>query len=158
MKVLAASIEQKASIANMLPGYLRELGASEEYPYFEAYWTEESRYPYIFLGDSKEEIGFALIRELRAQTLEICEFFISVPYRRASSGQKAVSQLLDLHAGKSWQFNVLKDNKTAYSFWTRVVEKCGGESLQIGQDNDSGNYVFTFSHNSKHGSSDQPLV
>ena len=103
----------------MLQGYLAEIGAAPEYPYFDLYWSEGGRYPY-WIKTSGQIVGFALIRRLAADIMEIAEFFVSVPWRRRGIGRAAARALFAAHPG-SWLVRTLPMNSNSQAFWTKAV-------------------------------------
>lgn len=87
--------------------------------YFEHYWTEENRYPYLIVY-SEKICGFALIREISDNCFSIAEFFILRNYRLKGVGKDVAFKLFDLHQGE-WHVSQDKDNYSAQKFWRRVI-------------------------------------
>src|SRR5262245_58010684 len=126
----------------MLESCLRELGVPEHYPYFEDYWSEPTRYPFVISAASRVA-GFALIRRLNSTgELEMAEFYVAPEFRRAGIGRIAARALFAKFPGE-WRIAVLRSNKGGALFWPRVVP--GTSRPQI----EDGRMVFSFSTNAK---------
>lgn len=124
-------------IANLLQFYMFELnqvstfkhfelndnGQYKPYPYFENYWLEENRFPYLIQQD-KAPIGFSLVHDITINPnlqWKLAEFFILPEYRQQHFGLQAAIQTIRLHSG-SWEVSVLSDNKVAKQFWLAVFQ------------------------------------
>jgi len=65
-------------------------GCYEKMAYFDNYWNEENRHPYLILQDD-EPIGFALVHDITVNpnaTWKLAEFFIMGPFRHQGIGKK----------------------------------------------------------------------
>lgn len=95
----AAVPEDKETLGNLLEKYLYEFSEWEDqdvdgnglygYPYLDAYWTDEKRYPFLILVDGKLA-GFALVNCYPIVDTEadytIAEFFCDAKIPEARSG------------------------------------------------------------------------
>src|SRR5579884_1395429 len=94
-------ITMKPQLQALMNEHLLELAALEgvelpaddagnvHYRYFDAYWIEPERYPFVVqVGD--ELAGFCLLRDLEPYW-GIAEFYIRPTYRRSGVGTAAVS-------------------------------------------------------------------
>jgi len=129
MSVEIASTDEQPFIYMMLQSYLRELAEFEdiprnesgeyEYPYLNYYWTENTRWPYLFYFDGKIA-GFALVR-LENETYIIAEFTIFMEYRGYGFGLVFAEELIQKHPGK-WNIEYDINNATANDFWNKLVK------------------------------------
>ncbi|VEG89597.1 GNAT family N-acetyltransferase [Legionella spiritensis] len=131
--------DQKEILGNLIQFYYYDLssasklidiafhdGRYQDMPYFENYWTEEQRYPYLIYKNDVA-VGFALVHTLtvnEALDWKLAEFFVIKPFSDRGIGQNVFHQLLSLHPG-SWEVSILKDNEPAISFWKKVLGKNG---------------------------------
>ena len=106
-------------LRGLISDYLYEVdGRREPYKYFDAYWTEPERLP--FLIDANGELaGFCLIRVLD-DCWHIAEFSVLPEKRRNRIGRSAVEDLAAraCNAGaKELEAKVHPDNHAALAFW-----------------------------------------
>jgi len=100
------------------------------YTYFDYYWTEETRHPFLIKVDG-QLAGFILINEYcyvaqEPGTRSISEFFVMRKYRRQGIGTAAATQVLDRFPGK-WEVIQHDGNEPSKRFWERVIgEYTGG--------------------------------
>ena len=120
-------------IACLLNDYLAELkshrevdiGASDaaSYPYFEAYWREAERSPFI-IHHSGEIVGFVFVRRRPADDppmIELAELYIKPAYRRRGLGRAVLGELSRRYPG-DWELQVLAKNTGALGFWASSIE------------------------------------
>ena len=88
--------------------------------YFELYWIEAERYPYIIYED-KTPIGFALVRDLLNNNYSMAEFFIIRPARGAGRGTTAAHLLFNMHPGL-WHVAQQQENFSAQAFWKVAID------------------------------------
>lgn len=87
--------------------------------YFDLYWVEPTRYPFkAMIGDVL--VGFALVREIEAETRSIAEFFVLRRHRGVGVGRALAFALFDLFPG-AWHVAQDENNVPAQGFWRRVV-------------------------------------
>lgn len=129
VQVQRASLEQKPILGKLLQIYLEELSAinvreNKDYKYFDLYWEETERTPFIINTDNKIA-GFVLVNthtnipENRGAKA-IAEFFILKKYRRKGFGKGAAFQIFDMFSCK-WEVAVPKNHRDSQKFWRRVI-------------------------------------
>lgn len=112
-----------------------EIGSDGEYSYkyFERYWTEDSRHPYLIYVDGNIA-GFVLINlnhfDGSKAVHYIPEFFILRKYRRLGIGSYAATYMLDLYKG-NWEVSQDTRNKDSLDFWDKVIGKYTKENYTI---------------------------
>jgi len=88
-----------------------------DYPYFDNYWTEPERHPFVFeVGGAAA--GFAFVRA--GTPHDMAEFFVLRKYRRRHVGGQAVCSLLRQFPG-DWQIRQMRSNEAATTFWRSVI-------------------------------------
>jgi predicted acetyltransferase len=113
-------------------------GHYKQMAYFENYWHEKNRFPYL-IYKNHIPIGFALVHNISVNPKadwKLAEFFIMAPYKRQGIGAAAIEQLFEKHQGM-WEISVLKDNMPAIKFWGEILsgsQKSTHDAFQ--------NYVF----------------
>jgi predicted acetyltransferase len=117
-------------VRNLFPLYIHDLSAFVEWdvdadglfrapPSFAAYWDNADRHPFL-LRAAGQIAGFALIRQMDAETHDMGEFFVLRRYRRAGVGRLAACTLFDRFKGQ-WEVRELPDNLPAQAFWRRII-------------------------------------
>ncbi|MDM5315145.1 GNAT family N-acetyltransferase [Fictibacillus sp. b24] len=135
IKIEKASVEQKVVLRNLLELYKYDFSEYDPedvnehgeygYKYFDHYWTEPERFPFLITVDDKYA-GFALVRKKTQDhmTIEFCfsmaEFFIMKKYRKNGVGKHAATYLFDRFPGK-WEVAQIKENIPARKFWVKVI-------------------------------------
>ena len=130
LEVRKAGLSDKEELRALLKTYLAEMFALQSlsterinelgpYPYFDLYWEEESRFPYLISSESIA-VGFALVR--CAEENEIAEFYVDPSKRKSGIGRYAVTDLCKRHAG-NWSVGVMKENQPATEFWRTVISE-----------------------------------
>lgn len=94
------------------------------YKYFERYWTESSRHPYLISADGNIA-GFVLINgvthfDVSEEVHNIAEFFILRRYRRMGIGLYAATYIFDLYKG-NWEVSQDTRNKDSLDFWDKAI-------------------------------------
>jgi predicted acetyltransferase len=136
LRALRADIQDKRVLQELMQHYLHDLspytgeraGADGKYAldaYFDAYWTEDQRHPYLLMAKRNQMVGFALVRELADNQHSVAEFYIAQKYRRAGMGQEFSRILFGLHPGK-WVVAEMESNLPAIAFWRKVIDKLTG--------------------------------
>jgi predicted acetyltransferase len=119
-EIAPAGPKEKPLLSAMLDSNLRELGAPRKYPYFESYWSDPARYPFVITSGGRTA-GFALVRRLNAgNEVEMAEFYVAPEFRRAGIGRAAAKALFARFPGK-WRISVLGSNTTGALFWSQAV-------------------------------------
>lgn len=81
---------------------------------------------YFITDTSNIPIGFILLgfgeNTQPGTDWYIAEFYIQPSARKQGNGKRAVKEMLQTHPGKYCYF-VLKENKRAYAFWTKLREE-----------------------------------
>ena len=130
--VQTASRKQKAALSKLMQLYLHDLSEFDGFlpdpsgsyatdPYFDRYWIEPQRHPYLIYHDSTP-IGFALVRELAPDIHSIAEFFILRSARGKGNAPAAANILFDMHPGE-WHIAQPEKNIPAQAFWKSVITK-----------------------------------
>jgi len=115
-----ASREEKSVIASYLREYLAEFGFRGTYPYFDQYWLESTRHPFL-IRRGGERAGFAFVRSLDGgATHEMSEFYVLPEHRGFGVGRAAVQALLPIFPGL-WRIPVQVSNLPGIAFWSRVL-------------------------------------
>lgn len=127
ISVILAPADEKLRLRGALKDYLAELSrygeVSAEYPFFDAYWLDGDRWPYMIEVDG-QLAGFALVNTWSASRLgtdfALAEFYILPGFRRSGIGRRAFAALLDKHRG-IWELSVVSKNEAAKKFWQRSI-------------------------------------
>lgn len=118
--IARASKGQRATVAAFLEGYLAEFGYLEPYPYFEDYWSDPLRHPFLIYQHDKCA-GFALVRSIEGEdTREMAEFYVVPEFRGSGVGRAAVAAVLSMFPGR-WNIPVQSSNRPGLAFWSRVL-------------------------------------
>ena len=117
-----AEPEDRELLRHFLADYLYEFdGRTAPYPYFNAYWREPERLPFVIEAGA-EAVGLCLVR-VRNGGWSIAEFSIVPARRRSGVGRAAVEALAALAraAGAAHlEAKVHPDNRDALPFWLAV--------------------------------------
>jgi predicted acetyltransferase len=129
MNVEPVPIGEKLILWDMLQSYIDELavyaGAQRvngayEYKWFDAYWTDETRWPFWAKEDGSRA-GFALIlHDADANAMRVGEFYIRPEFRRAHIGEAFALALLQRFPGP-WKIRQMAANTPAVAFWRRTL-------------------------------------
>jgi predicted acetyltransferase len=130
-RLYSAADSDKAIVENLMQYYIYDFtefnddkvngqGRFNDYPYFENYWTEEGRFPYL-INVKGEYAGFVFVRyDASEEHFSMAEFFIMKKFRRSGLGKKIAHNVFQLHSGK-WEVLQMEKNKPAQSFWRKVI-------------------------------------
>jgi ribosomal protein S18 acetylase RimI-like enzyme len=114
-----AESEDRETLRRLLADYLREFdGSTEPYIYFDAYWEESERVPFLIDADGAA-VGLCLVRAL-GDRWQIAEFSVVPERRRNGIGRAAVDVLAERarRAGASeLEAKVRPDKREALAFW-----------------------------------------
>ncbi|WP_191565568.1 GNAT family N-acetyltransferase [Metabacillus idriensis] len=131
--VKLVDVSEKIIVENLLQYYfydftefnsakVNEQGRFNDYPYFENYWTEEGRFPYLVKVNG-EYAGFVLVRyDAPGDYFSIAEFFIMKKFRRSGLGKNIAQDIFRLHKGK-WEVLQIEKNISAQVFWKKVIRE-----------------------------------
>lgn len=127
ISVTLASADEKLRLRDFLRDYLAELSrygkVIVDYPFFDAYWQADDRWPYMIEADG-QLVGFALVNtwspSQRGTDFALAEFYILPDFRHAGVGTRAFAALLHKHRGV-WELSVMAQNEAARIFWQRTI-------------------------------------
>lgn len=92
-----------------------------DYPWFDAYFSEEEREAYFIRQCStKKLLGFAMVRRHEDGRHSIAEFLVIPKYRRRGVGTQAAKACFSLHAGL-WEVKPAYGSESALQFWRRAI-------------------------------------
>jgi predicted acetyltransferase len=131
-----AKIGDQATIRAQVQDYLKELSAfasvEETYAYFNDYWSDSTRWPYVIEVDGKP-VGFIFINQWspsgRGTDHAVAEFYIAPRWRGQRHGIEAACQVLQKHPGQ-WELTFFNANVTAQAFWPLAIAQAGAASLE----------------------------
>ena len=122
MPVRAAELGDRELFERLLFDYLFEFdGRTDPYPYFDAYWSETERLPFV-IEDDGNAVGLCLVR-VRDDGWSIAEFYVVPERRRGGLGRAAVEALATLarsSGAEHLEAKVHPDNQKALPFWLSV--------------------------------------
>lgn len=140
VQLVEASLEQKPVLHRLMQMYLHDTSeftgddVNREglftYRYFDEYWTEPDRVPFLVYCDAALA-GFVLVNTytvvLEPDTgRSIAEFFIMRKYRLRGAGRRAAFHAFDMFHGL-WEVREHVDNLAGQQFWRTVIgEYTGG--------------------------------
>ena len=128
LNVQLASVDKKDEILKLLIKYSKELEQYQEYPsgeiasnkYFEFYWTDLDRFPFIaYIND--ELIGFCFLR-VEESYYSIAEFYIKPDFRNLGYGKNMLNFIIEFCKEQGKHSSLIADcfikNSVANNFWT----------------------------------------
>lgn len=134
VQLVEASLEQKPVLHRLMQMYLHDTSeftgddVNREglftYRYFDEYWTEPDRVPFLVYCDAALA-GFVLVNTYTV-VLEpgagrsIAEFFIMRKYRLRGVGRRAAFHAFDMFPGL-WEVREHVDNLAGQQFWRTVI-------------------------------------
>jgi predicted acetyltransferase len=101
------------------------------YNYFDHYWTEKERYPFLVRVDG-HYAGFALVNDdvlMPGNERSIAEFFVMRKYRRLGVGKRVAFNVFDRLPGK-WEVRQGTENSSAIAFWRKIIDEYTGGIFQ----------------------------
>jgi predicted acetyltransferase len=149
-----AALKDKPIIAALLQPYLEELyrfpdehpdqkdnNDIYQYPYLDAYWQEEERFPYLFYSGN-DVAGFALVRKV-GDHWEMAEIYVKPLFRRQGLAQKCVEDIFLKHPGK-WEIGFNRHNTASRNLWKKLGDQLSNGTISEGRfDNDHDYVRFT---------------
>jgi predicted acetyltransferase len=130
VKIVPITLAEKPSLLREMQDYIREMSAFDptieavdgmyEYPYLDAYWSEDTRWPFWIVADG-ERAGFALLRRTEEGPMEMAEFYMRPAHRRSGIGMAFARDLIARHSGH-WIISEYRASAGAIAFWRRVIE------------------------------------
>ena len=129
-KIQIISIEDKETIREYFYDYLKELSEFDPtikfdnngtpiYNWFDYYWIDKDRYPFLLSIDNKFA-GFALLREVGIKQYEIAEFYVIPKYRKDNNTIWFATQITNSFESK-FVFSTRVENTRAIRFWDKFV-------------------------------------
>ncbi len=128
LSIQLASVDKKDEIYELLINYSKELEQYQEYPsgeiasnkYFDFYWTETDRFPFIaYIND--ELIGFCFLR-VEESYYSVAEFYIKPNFRHLGYGKKMLNFIIEFCKEQGKHSSIIADcfikNSIANNFWT----------------------------------------
>ena len=127
-KVRLASVDKKDEIYELLINYSKELEQYQEYPsgeiasneYFDFYWTDSDRFPFIAYINDKL-IGFCFLR-VEESYYSIAEFYIKPNFRRLGYGKSMLNFVIEFCKEQGKHSSIIADSfikkSFAKNFWT----------------------------------------
>ena len=105
--------------------------------YFDHYWTEAARHPFVIQVDGKLA-GFVFVSDYRyvaedPATRSIAEFFAMRKYRRKGVGKSAARQVFEKYRGK-WEVFQHQDHEPSRLFWEAVIDEYTHENYRKYED------------------------
>ncbi len=146
-----ANPSEKITIANLLQPYIAELSQFPDenpdyqdeqsiylYPYLDAYWQEDSRYPYLLYADD-QLAGFTLVRK-EGELWEIAEFYVSPGFRRRGAGMAYATEIFRRHPGL-WRIKFNKQNTPSQQLWKKLAQKLAQGDIKEREADISHDYI-----------------
>jgi predicted acetyltransferase len=138
--VMPARLEEKSILRQLLELYQHDLSPFDgadldshglyNYRYLDHYWTEASRFPFLFRAAGKLA-GFALVRrssffpQFENDCMQMAEFCVLRKYRRQGVGRQAAGFLFQQFPGR-WEVPELQANLEGNAFWRSVIHEFTG--------------------------------
>jgi predicted acetyltransferase len=133
LEVKRAAITEKLTLRHLVQLYSYDftefdhVDADEQglyrYDYFDHYWTEEKRHPYLVRVAGKVA-GFAFVKldekDDGTPYTFMAEFFIMKKYRGQGIGQAVAFHLFGLYPGE-WEVSEIAKNYPAQAFWRKII-------------------------------------
>ena len=153
--VKPTTLKEKPLIHALLQPYLDELSnfpgetidykdasGVYHYPYLDAYWQEDVRFPYL-LYSGKKLAGFALVRK-EEDHYEIAEYYVKPEFRRFGLGRTCATTLLKRHPG-AWRIEFNHHNLSSRNLWKKLAERFARGEITEGKMEGSHEFVqFSF--------------
>jgi predicted acetyltransferase len=97
-----------------------------DYPYFDHYWVEPERSPFLVRANGNLA-GFVLVARYNYLSGEkdswvLVEFFIMRKYRHMGVGEHVARHIFDRFPG-NWQVAQITENQNATAFWRKVITR-----------------------------------
>lgn len=132
-----APFDERPAVADLLGRYLAELGpwgyGEPNYPFLDAYWRDERRWPYFIETDGRRA-GFVFVNAVSISgypvDAAIAEFYVAAEFRRRGCGARAAAAAFRTRPGR-WELSFHRDNSAARAFWPSAVERSGASAIQF---------------------------
>ena len=133
--VTRATIEDKLILRHLMQLYNYDFTEFEEmdvdehglfrYDYFDHYWTEDRRHPFLVRVAGKLA-GFALVKSEEKDDgspyTYMAEFFVMRKYRGQGIGQQVAFFLFDSYPGE-WEVSQIARNVPAQTLWRKIIAR-----------------------------------
>jgi predicted acetyltransferase len=139
-----ATIHDKPVVGRLLELYCYDFSAFTDadvddhgsfgYRYFDEYWTEHDRHPFLIRVDG-HIAGFAFVRS--GFPHDMAEFFVIRKHRRGGVGVQVARSVLSRFPGE-WQVRQVAANTAAVAFWHAAIP------VPFSEDTDEGGTVQRF--------------
>ena len=142
IEVMVAPENMREEIWRLFLEYAQELSgydgerrpqSRKHYPYFDEYWDDDHRTPFVILYDH-EPIGFCLLQQTSVN-YQIDEFYIHPLHRQRGFGRTAVEFIKDhcRRLGKHTTIaaNIYVNNEPAKRFWQSLGFQDTGRRVRI---------------------------
>lgn len=87
---------------------------------FREIWKDPELFTFILCAKT-EPAGLAIVRRLAHEAYDMEQFFVLRKFRRTGAGTAAAQALFQKFPG-AWTVRQIPQNKTARSFWRRVID------------------------------------
>jgi predicted acetyltransferase len=151
-EIRIAAVNEKPLLHSLLQAYLGELSQFEEirrnksgeyeYRYLRFYWTENTRWPYLFYADGYL-VGFALVWQ-HEDTFIMAEFTVLPEFRKQGLGKTFASDVIKKHPGK-WNIEYDTPNEAGSRFWNKLVTTLPVNALKkqtAGHNRESLDFIY----------------
>jgi len=151
IEITPATITERPILRNLMELYQYDFSEFDgadlsslgyyDYPYFDHYWVDPERTPFLMRVDGNLA-GFALVARFNYFTglkdnWVMAEFFILRKYRRQGVGEHAARFIFDQFPGE-WQVGQILENQAAAAFWRKVIARYTHENFrEHNLDNDN---------------------
>ena len=102
---------------------LKNPDGSYQYPYFDLYFKEATRFAY-FIEHNSEFVGFAMVRGITDEYYTIAEFYVVPEKRRSGLGRAVMNVLFAEFPKRKWLISVILQNEDAVKFWLNIAGGC----------------------------------
>lgn len=96
-------------------------GRYDKMAYFDNYWAEDNRFPYLIYHDNIP-VGFILVHDITVNPnidWKLSELFVMAPFQKQGIARAVVDEAINKHPG-TFEVSVLKDNSPALQFWSAI--------------------------------------
>ncbi len=136
IRIEEATVDRRPLLGRLMQLYQHEFSILDggdigedglyEYKYFDHYWREKDRFPYLIYVDDRVA-GFVLVNshsvaDQDIATKSIAEFFVMPSYRKKHIGKHVACRVFDMFPG-NWQVRQTETNLPAQKFWRNVISE-----------------------------------
>ena len=157
VQVFLAGAAEKEILNNLMKFYqydFTEFGGDEvnkqgtfDYPYFELYWQESNRDPYLI--KYKENIaGFCFVNDVSLTGAKNCksiaEFFILRYLRHKGIASAAAKGIISLYPSCLWEISQTYKNIYAQKFWLQFVSSFSNDNFKKMKNDETQKIILQF--------------